>query len=216
MQPVVVGITGASGAIYAVRLVEILAKFNRPVELCITPTAAYVFKQELGVTLDLSAFRADSVPVWKPYSDLIHYNPWNDFSQPIASGSFLTSGMVICPCTGGSMGAIAAGFNQHLIHRAAEVHLKERRKLILVFRETPLSLIHLENMTRLTRAGAVVLPACPAFYSHQRAFSEISDANAMPLPKASELVDFVIARIGDQLGLETHLTPRWNGDLYTS
>ena len=114
---------------------------------------------------------------------------------PIASGSFLTGGMVICPCSGSTLGAISHAIGSNLIHRAAEVHLKERRKLILVPRETPLSLVQLDNMRRATEAGAVVLPASPGFY-HGAA-------------TISDLVDFIVARICDQLGIAQNLIQRW-------
>ena len=114
---------------------------------------------------------------------------------PMASGSFLTAGMVICPCSGTTLSAVAAGAAGNLIQRAAEVHLKERRKLVLVPRETPLSLAHIDNMRRVTEAGAVVLPASPGWY---HGVQELSD-----------LVDFVVARICDQLGIEQTLTKRW-------
>jgi 4-hydroxy-3-polyprenylbenzoate decarboxylase len=114
---------------------------------------------------------------------------------PIASGSFLTDGMVVCPCSGGTLAAIAHSMGTNLIHRAAEVHLKERRKLILVPRETPLSLPQLDNMKRATEAGAVVLPASPGFYHGPKSIDD--------------LVDFVVARICDQLGVEQSLMRRW-------
>jgi 4-hydroxy-3-polyprenylbenzoate decarboxylase len=114
---------------------------------------------------------------------------------PMASGSFLTAGMVICPCSGTTLSTVASGAANNLIHRAAEVHLKERRKLILVPREAPLSLAHIDNMRRVTEAGGVILPASPGFY---HGASSIDD-----------LVDFVVARICDQLGVEHTLTKRW-------
>ena len=114
---------------------------------------------------------------------------------PIASGSFLTAGMVVCPCSGSTLGAISHAMGENLIHRAAEVHLKERRKLILVPRETPLSLVQLDNMRRVTEAGAVVLPASPGFYHGVRG--------------VGDLVNFVVARICDQLGVRHTLMRRW-------
>jgi 4-hydroxy-3-polyprenylbenzoate decarboxylase len=114
---------------------------------------------------------------------------------PMASGSFLTGGMVICPCSGTTLSAVAAGAAGNLIQRAAEVHLKERRKLIVVPRETPLSLAHIDNMRRVTEAGAVVLPASPGWYHG--------------VESVNDLVDFVVARICDQLGIEHVLTKRW-------
>jgi flavin prenyltransferase len=125
----------------------------------------------------------------------LHYHHFMNFNAPIASGSFLTSGMVVSPCSGSTMSAIAHGTADNLIHRAAEVHLKERRKLILVPRETPLSLVHIENMRKVTQAGAVVLPAAPGWY---HGVSTLRD-----------LVDFIVARICDQLGIDNCLITRW-------
>ena len=123
--------------------------------------------------------------------------------SPIASGSFLTDGMVICPCSGSTLGAVAHGVGENLIHRAAEVHLKERRKLILVPRETPLSLVYLENMNWAAKAGAVLLPAMPGFYHRAKTIRD--------------LVDFVVARICDQLGIENKLMTRWGeGEMQNS
>jgi flavin prenyltransferase len=125
----------------------------------------------------------------------ILYHHWQDFLAPMASGSFLTAGMVICPCSGTTLSAVAAGAAGNLIQRAAEVHLKERRPLVLVPRETPLSLTHIDNMRRVTEAGAIVLPASPGWYHGVTAIRD--------------LVDFVVARICDQLGVEHTLTKRW-------
>jgi 4-hydroxy-3-polyprenylbenzoate decarboxylase len=125
----------------------------------------------------------------------LHYFHHQDFMAPMASGSFLTGGMVICPCSGSTLSAVASGAGNNLIHRAAEVHLKERRKLILVPRETPLSLPHIDNMRRATEAGAVILPASPGWYHGPK--------------NVSDLVDFVVARICDQLGVEHTLSKRW-------
>ncbi len=211
IPPVVVGITGASGVIYAVRLVEVLLKMRIPVYVSISPTAVNVIQHELGWKIDLDSFDSQFVPFWQENTSLLSYCKWNDFSNSISSGSFLTSGMVVCPCTGSSMSAIASGVNQHLIHRAAEVHLKERRKLILVIRETPLSLIHLENMTRLTRSGAIILPACPAFYStdsQQQSVGNPLDWSAK-LPPVGQLIDSIIARICDLLEIDNSIIARW-------
>jgi 4-hydroxy-3-polyprenylbenzoate decarboxylase len=126
---------------------------------------------------------------------LLTYHHFENLMAPIASGSFLTAGMVICPCSGSTLGAVVHGTGENLIHRAASVHLKERRKLILVPRETPLSTIQLENMRRAAESGAVVLPAMPGFY---HGVTSIRD-----------LVDFVVARICDQLGISNTLVHRW-------
>jgi 4-hydroxy-3-polyprenylbenzoate decarboxylase len=123
------------------------------------------------------------------------YHHFGNYFSPVASGSALTSGMVICPCSGGTLSAVAHGSSTNLIHRAADVHLKERRRLILVPRETPLSLTHLDNMKRACEAGAVVLPASPGWY-HQ-------------VTSVHDLVDFLVARILDQLGVAHQLSGRW-------
>ena len=128
----------------------------------------------------------------------LHYHHYRDYMAAIASGSFLTDGMVICPCSSGTLSAIVHGTSANLIHRAAEVHLKERRKLILVPRETPLSMTVLDNMKRAAEYGAVILPAMPGFYHGVQTISD--------------LIDFVVARILDQLGIRNSLIHRWGGD----
>jgi flavin prenyltransferase len=203
MDDVVVGITGASGALYARRLLEILLGAGRRVHLTISPAGAEVLKTELGVTIDLENFDVVQLNLptqsqkERPVRGTLLYHHYGDYSAPIASGSFLTAGMVICPCSMGTLAGVANGLSTNLIQRAADVHLKERRKLIVVPRETPLGSIALENMKRLSDAGGVVLAAMPGFY-HQ--------------PKSiGDLVDFVVARILDQLGVEKDLVPRWGG-----
>jgi 4-hydroxy-3-polyprenylbenzoate decarboxylase len=198
MNPICVGITGASGAVYGVRLLEVLLEADREVHLAISASGRDVIKQELGRTVSLENFRAADL-LERRYESL-HYHHWQDFMAPIASGSFLTDGMVICPCSGTTLSAIAAGAAGNLIQRAAEVHLKERRKLILVPRETPLSLAHIDNMRRVTEAGAVVLPASPGWY---HGATSIED-----------LVDFVVARICDQLGVKHDLMRRWGSEKF--
>src|SRR5436190_16091179 len=166
----VLAFTGASGAPYGVRLLEVLVRAGRTVHLTISPAAAEVFQQEIDVRLDLAHF--DVRPLLPeaahPLAKQVHYHHYRDFRAGIASGSFLTAGMVVCPCSMGTAAAIAHGLSQNLIHRAADVHLKERRKLVLVPRETPLSALQLRNLTMCAEAGAVVLPAMPAFYTKPR------------------------------------------------
>ena len=195
MNPICIGITGASGAVYAVRLLEVLRTTGRDVHLSISPSGRDVIRQELGLAVDLDDFRLDQLLPDADVRGRIHYFHWQDFMAPMASGSFLTAGMVICPCSGTTLSAVAAGAAGNLIQRAAEVHLKERRKLILVPRETPLSLAHIDNMRRVAEAGAVVLPASPGWYHR--------------VQELSDLVDFVVARICDQLGVEHTLLKRW-------
>src|ERR1051325_6715460 len=161
----VLAMTGASGAPYGVRLLEMLLRAERTVHLVISPAAVQVIEQELDRKLDLANFHlADLLPSPPDTGWLIHHDCRN-FMAGIASGTFLTGGMVICPCSSGTASAIAHGLSQNLIHRAADVHLKEKRKLILVPRETPMSVVQLRNLTICAEVGAVVLPASPGFYT---------------------------------------------------
>jgi 4-hydroxy-3-polyprenylbenzoate decarboxylase len=225
----VVAMTGASGSVYALRLVEVLVAAGRTVHLTISPAAVEVLQRELGVTIQLDQFDprqllpgADQVAhdsklkALKPsggagyaassvfsdseiFTGKIVYHHYRDYSAGIASGSFLTAGMVICPCSMGTLASIATGQSQNLIHRAADVHLKERRKLIVVPRETPLSVIALDNMKRLAEAGAIVLPAMPGFYHNPKSIPD--------------LVDFIVSRICDQLDVQHELMQRWGDDI---
>ena len=190
--PLVFAITGASGAPYAVRLLEVLAKHQVPTELIISSHGWRLLETESGVA-DEAALRAATGGDWRS----ITVYPDSDRGAKPASGSHRTRGMVICPCSMGTVAAIAGGTSRSLVERAADVMLKERRKLILVPRETPLSLIHLRNLTAVTEAGAVVIPAAPGFY-HQPT-------------SIAQLVDFIVQRILDQVGLDIPLAPRWGG-----
>lgn len=195
-RPTVLAITGASGAPYALRLLEVLLQAGRTVRLSISPAGAEVLRTESKRNVDLASFRlVDLLPNAADLPGKVHYDHFQNLYAPIASGSSFTAGMVICPCSGGTMSAIAYGASQNLIHRAADVHLKERRKLILVPRETPLSIVQLENYKRCAEAGAIVLPAMPGFY---QGASRVED-----------LVDFVVARICDQLEVPHQLMRRW-------
>lgn len=196
--PIVVGITGASGAVYAVRLLEVLRSAEREVHLSISPSGRDVIRQELEINVDLDRFDAGRLRLRDESNKApLRYFHHQDFMAPMASGSFLTGGMVICPCSGSTLSAVAAGGASNLIQRAAEVHLKERRKLVLVPREAPLSLAHIDNMRRVTESGAVVLPAAPGWYH--------------PVESIDDLVNFVVARICDQLQVEHSLSERWGG-----
>jgi 4-hydroxy-3-polyprenylbenzoate decarboxylase len=195
-SPLVLGVTGASGAIYARRLLQVLLEADREVHLSISPSGQAVFEQELNVSLDLQSFSAEAFlggPL--PATGRLHYHHYQNLMAPIASGSFLTGAMAICPCSGSTLAAVAHSMGENLIHRAAEVQLKERRKLVVVPRETPLSLPQLKNMQAIHEAGAVVLPAAPGFY-HGAA-------------TVDDLVNFVVARICDQMGVENDLIRRW-------
>jgi 4-hydroxy-3-polyprenylbenzoate decarboxylase len=194
--PIVVAITGASGAAYGVRLVEVLLAAGREIHLTISPSGQAVFETELGRRIDLDRFDlAALLGATPPTAGRCTYHHFKNLMAPIASGSFLTSAMAICPCSGSTLAAVAHSMGENLIHRAAEVHLKERRKLVVVPRETPLSLPQLKNMQAIHEAGAVVLPAAPGFY-HGAA-------------TVADLVDFVVARICDQLGVPNALIRRW-------
>ena len=194
--PIVLGMTGASGAPCAVRLLQVLCRAGRTVHLTISTSGAQVLREELGISVALNRF--DPSPFGDLGSGPLIYHNQNDFNAGIASGSFRTSGMVVAPCSMSTLASVAHGITANLVTRAADVHLKERRKLILVPRETPLSLVHLENMTAVTRAGAIVLPAMPGWYHQPRSLDD--------------LIDFVVARICDQLGVEVDLIRRWGHD----
>jgi 4-hydroxy-3-polyprenylbenzoate decarboxylase len=212
--PIVLAITGASGAMYAIRLLQTLWEVDVDVHLTISPSGAAVIRQETGITVDLRNFDlcklVSHVPSWasdryRRYVEQANwkvgsnarfaYHQYDDYMTPIASGSFRTSAMVVCPCSGSTLSGIARAAASNLIQRAAEVHLKEHRKLVLVPRETPISVLQLENMHRIASAGGVILPAMPGWYH---------DVDSL-----ESLLDFVVARILDQLDLDNHLIARW-------
>ena len=223
----VVAITGASGVTYSVRLLEVLLAAGCNVHLVISAAGQTVLKQELDLSVDPENFNplmlmldsdenlrdpklqllrskagicgdsSNVLGVGTGEPGVLRFYRHNDYLAPLASGSFPTDGMVVCPCSCGTLSAIAHGAADNLIHRAAEVHLKERRKLVLVPRETPLSLTQIQNMKRAAEAGAVILPATPAFYHG--------------VTRIGDLVDFVVSRICDQLGIANTLIERWGG-----
>src|SRR6516165_10011937 len=169
----VLAMTGPSGAPYGVRRLEVLLNAGRTVHLIMSPAAVEVLECELGRGVRLDRFElADLLDETECKHVLVRYHHFQDYRAGIASGSFLTSGMVVCPCSMGTAAAIAHGLSQNLIHRAADVHLKEKRRLVLVPRETPLSAIHLRNLAACAEAGAVVLPAMPAFYNRPAALQD--------------------------------------------
>ncbi len=222
------GITGASGAVYSIRLIEVLLATGHDVHLSISPTGAQVIREEMNLSVDLDDFSpADlmlddiagaedskiqllqaSAGIGTADSNVLSvdagrvgelvYHHYRDFNAPMASGSFITEGMVVCPCSGTTLSAIAHGAAGNLIQRAAEVHLKERRRLVVVPRETPVSIPHVDNLRRACEAGAVVMPASPGWY---HGVSSLRD-----------LVDFMVARICDQLGIDNCLMKRWGGE----
>lgn len=196
-RTVTLAFTGASGMPYGLRLLECLLASGATVGLVYSAAAQIVAKQECDLALPTQPREAAR---W--FSDRYHAKPgqlsvWgrDDWMAPIASGSAPSDAMAVCPCTMGTLGAIANGLADNLIERAADVALKERRPLVLVPRETPLSAVHLENMLRLARAGATILPPAPGFYGRPTA--------------VGELVDFVVARVLDHLGVAHELGPRW-------
>jgi 4-hydroxy-3-polyprenylbenzoate decarboxylase len=223
----VVAITGASGSTYGVRLVEVLIAAGCDVHLTVSGAAQGVLKQELDLNVDLDNFNPSSLmldlgpgvkdkklqkirslagissessnvlSVASGEPGTIHYHHYRDHMAPIASGSFRTQGMVVCPCSSGTLSAIVHGTSANLLHRASDVHLKERRKLVLVPRETPLSIVQLDNLRRAAEAGAVILPAMPGFY---HGVTSIQD-----------LVDFIVGRICDQLEVPNSLVRPWGG-----
>jgi 4-hydroxy-3-polyprenylbenzoate decarboxylase len=198
---IALAMTGASGAAYGLRLLECLLGAQKEVHLMLSPAAQIVLAQETDLkvpgTPDAQEnFFAERYRAGPRQLRVFGPNAW--FSPP-ASGSNAPAAMVVCPCTSGALAAIATGTSDNLIERAADVSIKEGRKLILVPREMPLSAIHLENMLKLARLGVVMMPANPGFYHHPK--------------QVGDLVDFVVARILDQLGVDHKLVPRWaDGD----
>jgi flavin prenyltransferase len=196
--PVVLGVTGASGALYGTRLLRALLLAGRRVDLIFTEYGLYLLKLELGLH-SASYGRLDELRQRLELSE----SAWrrvrlfrnNDLAGEPASGSSRFAGVAVCPCSMKNLAAIATGLSETLLQRAADVALKERRPLVLVPRETPLNLVHLENMTRLARAGATLIPAMPAFYQMPRTFED--------------LADFIAARVLDHLGIENDLVPSW-------
>lgn len=193
--PIVVGVTGASGAPYAVRLLQQLARARRPISLIVSSHGLRLLKTEMDIGSVALLRERVGAPEWDACVTL---HDDGDRGASPASGSSITSGMVICPCSMGTVSAISVGASRSLIERAADVTLKERRPLVLVPRETPFSAIHLDNLLRLTRAGAVVLPASPGFYHRPTA--------------VEDLVDFIVARVLDQLRVPHALGTRWSGE----
>ncbi|SFU34575.1 4-hydroxy-3-polyprenylbenzoate decarboxylase [Halomonas korlensis] len=199
-EPVTVAITGASGAQYGLRLIEALVAADHVVWVMISKAAHLVIATETAIELPARPERLVEALSGRTGAGAgqIRCFGREDWMAPVASGSGAPSAMVICPCSTGTLSAVATGASNNLIERAADVALKERRKLILVPRETPFSAIHLEHMLALTRMGAVILPAAPGFY-HQPT-------------RIDDLIDFIVARILNQLGITHRLMPRWGED----
>jgi 4-hydroxy-3-polyprenylbenzoate decarboxylase len=196
-KTITLALTGASGMPYAMRLLESLLSAGHTVYLVYSQAAQFVAAQEMGLNLPAKTSEAHRMLIeryrCRPEQLLVFAR--EDWNAPIASGTGAADAMVVCPCTMGALAAIATGLSDNLIERAADVMLKEGRKLILVPRETPFSAIHLENMLKLSRMGAVMLAPNPGFYH---------------MPKSVEdIVDFIVAKILDQLGVEHQLVEKW-------
>lgn len=192
--PVTLAITGASGAPYAVRLLEVLAQSEVPVWLIVSGHGWRLLQEECRIGSVASLMKATG----GDWSSITLYEDGDRGAKP-ASGSAKSAGMVVCPCSMGTVAAIAHGTSRSLVERAADVVLKERRTLILVPRETPLSLVHLRNLTAVTEAGALVLPAAPGFYHRPQ--------------RIEDLVDFIVQRVLDHLDVGVELVPRWGDDV---
>ena len=199
-SPIAVALTGASGIQYGLRLVECLLAADRRVYLMVSQAAQVVVNMETDLKLpghpaEIGHFLSEHFSAGPGQLQVFGRQQW---TAPVASGSNPPEALVICPCTTGTLASVANGICDDLIDRAADVALKERRKLILVVRETPLSTIHLENMLRLSQAGAIVMPANPGFYFRPQSVSEI--------------VDFMVARVLDHLGVPHTLSERWGDE----
>lgn len=187
MKRLIVGITGATGAIFGVRMLQALRAAGVETHLVLSKWGLQTIEHEMGLT------SAQLVEM----ADVVHGS--GNMAATVSSGSFHTDGMVIVPCTMRTLAAVANGFGDDLVHRAADVVLKERRKLVVVARETPLSEVHLENMLKLARMGVTILPPMPAFYNKPQTVDDI--------------VDHIVARVLDQFGIEAEFARRWDGKM---
>jgi 4-hydroxy-3-polyprenylbenzoate decarboxylase len=187
MRRLIVGLTGTTGAILGVRLLEALKECDVESHLVISNWGRRTIEHETPYTFKKVCALAS-----------VYHNPANMASE-ISSGSFITDGMVVIPCSMRTLGAIATGYGEHLVHRAADVVLKERRRLVLVVRESPLSELHLENMLKLARAGVTIIPPMPAFYNHPKTIDDI--------------VDHIVVRVLDQFGIAAPFAKRWDGKM---
>ncbi len=193
MANYIVGITGASGSIYGIHLIRELCLQKHNVDLIITNAGRMVLKEEVDISNDKEL--KSKLPLCKNFLRI-----WdnNNFEAPFMSGSNPFDALIIIPCSMGKLASIASGISTNLLERTADVALKERRKLILVVRETPFSLIHLENMVRVTKAGGIILPAMPAFYHHPK--------------KIEDVIDFVVAKVLNLLGINHNLLKGWRNN----
>jgi 4-hydroxy-3-polyprenylbenzoate decarboxylase len=199
-RPLIVGVTGASGLIYAVRALKFLLESDRVIELVASKSTYMVWQAENDINMPAEPDKQEIF--WReqagvPTLGKLRCHRWSDVGANIASGSFRTEGMIIIPCSMSTVAKLAAGLSSDLLERAADVQLKEGRKLVIVPRETPFSLIHLRNLTSLAEAGAGIVPAIPAWYHHPQTIED--------------LVDFVIARALDRLDIDCIPIQRWQG-----
>ena len=196
-KTIALALTGASGMPYAIRLIEKILESGARLHLIYSAVAQIVIKQEMGLALPSRPKEAEDyfVERFRHLPGKLRVFGREEWFAPVTSGSNPPDAMVVCPCTMGSLAAFAAGMSQNIIERAVDVMLKERKKLIIVPRETPFSTIHLENMLKLARAGAVILPANPGFYQHPQS--------------VDDLVDYIVARILDHLDIPQNISARW-------
>ena len=199
--PLIIGVTGASGLIYAVRTLKFLLSNDYPIELVASRATAMVWQAEHNLRMPLEPKQQEQFwrDLTQEQSGQISCHPCGDVGASIASGSFRTLGMLVIPCSMSTVAKIANGLSSDLLERAADVQLKERRKLVIVPRESPLSLIHLRNLATLAEAGAQIVPAIPAWYHQPQTIDD--------------LVDFVVARALDQFDIDHNLIQRWEGSL---
>ncbi len=200
MKPLIIGVSGASGLIYAVRAIKYLLAANYEIELVASKSSYMVWQSELNIKMPPDPIQQELF--WREKAGVekggkLRCHPWSDVGANIASGSFRTLGMIIIPCSMSTVAKIATGLSSDLLERAADVQLKEGRKLVIVPRETPFSLIHLRNLTSLAETGARIVPAIPAWYHHPQTIED--------------LVDFVVARALDQLDIDCIPIERWEG-----
>ena len=190
MRRLIVGMTGSTGAVFGIRLLEALKHSEVESHLVISKWAQRTIEHETRHTIEQV----------RALATVVHSQ--GDMGASISSGSFITEGMVVIPCSVRTLGGIANGYGEHLVHRAADVILKERRRLVLVVRETPLSEIHLENMLKLARMGVIMLPPMPAFYNHPKTLDDV--------------IDHIVFRVLDQFGIAAPFAKRWDGHMQTA
>ena len=202
LRPLILGVTGASGLIYSVRALKFLLEANYTVELVASKSTHLVWQAEQGIRMPVEPIQQEQF--WRRHAGVetngkLRCHPWGDVGATLASGSYRTAGMLVIPCSMSTVAKLAAGMSSDLLERAADVQLKEGRRLVIAPRETPLSLIHLRNLTTLAEAGVRIVPAIPAWYHNPQTIED--------------LVDFVVARALDQLDIDCVPLKRWQGHL---